>query len=87
MTLTRTKLLYIAAMLASGVVIGLFVAQRPDLQAGVIPPVIWPFIVSLPLDLAIGQAAARGKAEPLSMMDRFIGVFGAGLIVLAIMSA
>jgi hypothetical protein len=81
MALSRTKLLYIAAVLVSGIVIGLIVRQRPDLQELVVPPAAWPFAVSLLLDLVIGQLAAQGRTEPLTMGDRFVAVIGAGLIV------
>jgi hypothetical protein len=81
MALTRSRLIYLVAMLVSGVAIGLVVMRRPDLQQVVLPPAAWPFLVSLVLDLAIGQAAAQGKADPLTMGDRFVGVIGAGLIV------
>jgi hypothetical protein len=81
MALSRIRLLYIAAVLISGIVIGLIVRQRPDLQELAVPPAAWPFAVSLVLDLAIGQLAAQGRAEPLTMGDRFVAVIGAGLIV------
>jgi hypothetical protein len=69
MSLSRGRLLYIAAVLVSGIVIGLIVAPRPHL-----------------LDLIIGQMAAQGRAEPLTMGDRFIAVLGAGLIVTAMVA-
>ncbi|MBL0403965.1 hypothetical protein JKG68_08320 [Microvirga aerilata] len=81
MALSRTRLLYIAAVLVSGIAIGLVVRQRPDLQELALPPAAWPFAVSLLLDLAIGQLAAQGRTEPLTMGDRFVAVIGAGLIV------
>jgi hypothetical protein len=81
MALPRSRLIYLVAMLVSGIAIGLVVMRRPDLQQVVLPPAAWPFLVSLVLDLVIGQAAAQGKAEPLTMGDRFVGVIGAGLIV------
>ncbi len=81
MVLPRSRLIYLVAMLVSGIAIGLVVMRRPDLQQVVLPPAAWPFLVSLVLDLVIGQAAAQGKAEPLTMGDRFVGVIGAGLIV------
>ena len=81
MALTRTRLIYIAAVLVSGIVIGLVLLQRPEWQQAAVPPAAWPFAVSLPLDLAIGQLAAQGKTEPLTMADRFVAVIGAGLIV------
>ena len=81
MTLSRTRLFYIAAVLVSGIVIGLIVRLQPHLQQAAIPAAAWPFAVSLVLDLAIGQLAAQGKTEPLTMGDRFVAVIGAGLIV------
>jgi hypothetical protein len=81
MALTRTRLIYIAAVLVSGIVIGLCLLQRPEWQQAAVPPAAWPFAVSLPLDLAIGQLAAQGRTEPLTMGDRFVAVIGAGLIV------
>ncbi len=81
MALSRGRLLYIAAVLVSGIVIGLIVAQRPDLQQLAVPPAAWPFAVSLLLDLIIGQMAAQGRAEPLTMGNRFVAVLGAGIIV------
>jgi hypothetical protein len=81
MALSRPRLLYIAAVLISGIVIGLFLLQRPEWQETAVPPAAWPFAVSLALDLVIGQLAAQGKTEPLTMGDRFVAVIGAGLIV------
>jgi hypothetical protein len=86
MSLSRGRLLYIAAVLVSGIVIGLVVAPRPHLQELIVPPAAWPFAVSLVLDLIIGQMAAQGRAEPLTMSDRFIAVLGAGLIVTAMVA-
>ncbi len=74
-----------AVMLASGIVIGLVVTQQPEWHKAFITPAAWPLGVSLVLDLVIGQAAARGRAEPLTMGDRFFGVLGAGLVVTAIL--
>ncbi|MCB5175284.1 MULTISPECIES: hypothetical protein [Microvirga] len=86
MALSRSRLLYIAAMIVTGVVIGWVAAQNPTWQEAAITPAAWPFVVSLVLDIVIGQAAARGKAEPLTMGDRFVGVLGAGLIVTAFLA-
>jgi hypothetical protein len=86
MALTRGRLLYIAAVLVSGIVIGLIAARQPHLQQLVVPPAAWPFAVSLVLDLVIGQMAAQGRAEPLTMSDRFVAVLGAGLIVTAMIA-
>jgi hypothetical protein len=81
MTLSRTRLLYIAVVLVSGIVIGFVVRQNPEWQQMAVPPAAWPFAVSLVADLIVGQLAAQGKVAPLTMNDRFIAVIGAGLIV------
>jgi hypothetical protein len=81
MALSRVRLLYIGAVLVSGIAIGFFVRQNPEWQQMAVPPAAWPFAVSLVIDLIIGQMAAQGRAEPLTMSDRFIAVIGAGVIV------
>jgi hypothetical protein len=86
MALSRTRLLYIAVVLVSGIVIGFVVRQNPEWQQMAVPPAAWPFAVSLVADLIVGQLAAQGKVAPLTMNDRFIAVIGAGLIV-TLMSA
>ncbi|MBB4040207.1 hypothetical protein GGR34_001858 [Microvirga flocculans] len=86
MTLARSRLLYIVAVLASGIAIGLIAVLQPHLQQAAVPPAAWPFAVSLVIDLIIGQRAAQGRAEPLTMGDRFVAVIGAGLIVTAMVA-
>ncbi len=81
MALSRVRLLYIGAVLVSGIAIGFLVRHNPEWQQLAVPPAAWPFAVSLVIDLIIGQMAAQGKTEPLTMGDRFIAVIGAGLIV------
>jgi hypothetical protein len=81
MALSRVRLLYIGAVLVSGIAIGFLARLNPAWQQVAVPPAAWPFAVSLVLDLVIGQLAAQGKAEPLTMNDRFIAVIGAGIIV------
>jgi hypothetical protein len=81
MALSRIRLFYIIAVLISGIAVGLLILQQPHLQQATVPPAAWPFAVSLVLDLAIGQLAAQGRAQPLTMGDRFVAVIGAGLIV------
>ncbi|MGO4387196.1 hypothetical protein AB4Y85_06640 [Microvirga sp. 2YAF29] len=81
MTMSKSRLIYIGAVLVSGIVIGLVMLQRPEWQHMAVPPAAWPFAVSLILDMIIGQMAAQGRVEPLTMGDRFVAVIGAGLIV------
>jgi hypothetical protein len=84
--LSRIRLLYIAAMIVTGVVIGWIAARNPSWQHAAITPAAWPLAASLVMDVVIGQMAARGKAEPLTMTDRFVGVLGAGLVVTAFLA-
>ena len=86
MALSRGRLLYIVAVLVSGIAIGFIAVQQPHLQQVAVPPAAWPFAVSLVIDLIIGQMAAQGRAEPLTMGDRFVAVIGAGLIVTAMVA-
>ncbi|WP_262030825.1 hypothetical protein [Microvirga sp. Mcv34] len=81
MVLSRSRLIYIGTVLVSGIVLGYVARLNPAWQETAVPPAAWPFAVSLALDLAIGQLATQGKAEPLTMGDRFVAVIGAGLIV------
>lgn len=81
MALSRARLLYLGAVLVSGIAIGFLVRLNPEWQQLAVPPAAWPFAVSLVVDLVVGQLAAQGRAEPLTMNDRFIAVIGAGLIV------
>ncbi|NIX76746.1 hypothetical protein [Microvirga terricola] len=81
MTRSRSRLLYIAAVLVSGIAVGFLVRLNPDWRQASLPPVIWPLAISLVVDLFVGQLAARGRAEPLTMNDRLVAVIGAGLIV------
>ncbi len=81
MAVSRMRLLYIGAVLVSGIAIGFLVRQYPEWQQMAVPPAAWPFAASLVIDIIIGQMAAQGRAEPLTMNDRFVAVIGAGLIV------
>ena len=81
MVLSRSRMLYIAGVLAAGVATGLFLLRNPSWQQADFPPVIWPVVVSLAIDIVIGQMAAQGRAEPLTMGDRLAAVIGAGLII------
>lgn len=81
MALSRVKLLYIGAVLVAGIAIGFLVRLNPAWQEMAVPPAAWPFAVSLVLDVIIGQLAAQGRTEPLTMNERFIAVIGAGIIV------
>jgi hypothetical protein len=84
MAISRNRILYVAVMLAAGVAIGLVVTARPGLRELFLAPVVWPFVLSLILELIL-RAANRKEAEPVTMGDRVVGVLGAGLIIAVIM--
>jgi hypothetical protein len=83
---SRTGVVYVALLLLSGVAIAFYVAGRPGLESPVLPPYAWPLAVSLVLDVAVMQLARQGRATPLTMGERIVGVFGAGLVVTAAMA-
>lgn len=82
--MNKTVALYAVVMLAAAIAVGLVVASRPDLSAAILPPIIWPLGASLLFDVIVMQLAARGRAEPLTMPVRLVGVLGAAMIVLLI---
>jgi hypothetical protein len=85
-TLSRSGLLYVAAMIAAGLVIGIVVMNRPALRDAFLPPVVWPLGVSLVLDLALTPLVAQGRLPPLTLNERVIGFLGAGLLITAILA-
>ena len=76
-----TGRLFIAVMLAFGLVVGLVLANQPAWRDGPVPSVVWAIVFGLALDLFIQWRAARGQAVPLTMNERAIGIIGAGLII------
>ena len=86
MRISRSGLIYLAAMLATGLVIGVVLLQRPALRESAIPPVAWPIGVALVLDLALAFLAANGRLTPVTANERMVGFLGAGLIILAFLA-
>jgi len=86
MVLRHSRIFYIAAVLVSGIGIGLVASRWPAFREAAVPPAAWPFVVSLVLDVMVGRLAAQGRAAPLTMGDRFLAVLGAGLIVTAMIA-
>ncbi len=76
--------IYIAGMLAFGVVAGLVVVNVPGAREWPVPSIVWPLLASLLVDLALMPLAQQGRIAPLTMNERAIGVIGSALIVTAI---
>ncbi|HEX2134287.1 MAG TPA: hypothetical protein VHG30_00045 [Microvirga sp.] len=87
MTISRTGLLYVAVMLAAGLVIGLIVVDRPALRDAAVPPIAWPLGVSLLMDLALAPVVASGRLPPVTLGERVLAFVGAGLVITAVLAA
>lgn len=81
-----TGRLYIIVMLAFGLVAGLVLASQPAWRDAPVPSVVWAIVFGLALDLLIQWRAAQGRAVPLTMNERAIGIIGAGLIITVIVA-
>jgi hypothetical protein len=81
-----TGRLFIIVMLAFGLVAGLVLANQPAWRDGPVPSVVWAILFGLALDLVIQWRAAQGRAVPLTMNERAIGIIGAGLIITVIVA-
>ena len=81
-----TGRLFIIVMLAFGLVAGLVLANQPAWREGPVPSVVWAILFGLALDLVIQWRAAQGRAVPLTMNERAIGIIGAGLIITVIVA-
>jgi hypothetical protein len=79
--ISRSGFLYIPVMLIVGIGIAYWLETRPEWRQASFPPLAWPFLVSFLIELAMRPLVRDGKASPLTMADRFFGVFGAALIV------
>jgi hypothetical protein len=78
--------IYIAGMLAFGLIAGLIIAAVPGLRDSAIPVFIWPLVLSLLVDIVLMPRAQAGQISPLTMTERGIGVIGSALIIIAIMA-
>ena len=78
--------IFVAGMLAFGVVIGLVVAATPDWRDLPVPPFAWPLIAALVIDIALLPLIRQGRVEPLTMEQRAMGVIGAALIYTVILA-
>jgi hypothetical protein len=81
--ISRTGFFYIPAMLLVGIAIVFILRARPEWIGAALLPVAWPFLVSFLFELGLMMRVRQGRAQPLTMMDRFLGVFGAASIITA----
>ncbi len=80
MTVSR---LYIAGMLAFGLVAGLVLAAAPAAR-DVMPVLIWPLLVSFLVDLVLMRRAQAGQTVPITMTQRAVAVVGSSLVILLV---
>ncbi len=80
MTVSR---LYIAGMLAFGLVAGLVLAAAPAAR-DVMPVLIWPLLVSFIVDLVLMRRAQAGQTVPITMTQRAVAVVGSSLVILLV---
>jgi hypothetical protein len=84
--ISRTGFLYIPAMLLVGIAIVYVLEMQPDWREASFPPLAWPFVVSFLIELTLRPLVLDGRVSPLTMTDRFLGVFGAAFIVTIFLS-
>ena len=77
-----TSIVYVAAMAATGLALGLASLSWPIINDGPVPPLMSLIGVSFVFDLALMGAAARGWTDALPMNGRIIGFFAGALIYL-----
>jgi len=77
--------IFIAGMLAFGLLAGLVIAGVPALRDGPVPTIVWPVLAGLAVDLAL-HAFGRGRVAPLTMNERAIGIIGSGIITTVIVA-
>lgn len=76
--------LYAAAMTATGLALGLASLVWPIVNDGPAPPLMVLIGLSLLFDLALMQAADRGRVDPLTMNGRMFGFFCGALVYLGV---
>ena len=77
-----TSVIYIAAMAAAGLALGIASLTWPEIHEGPVPPLMTLIGVSFVFDIALMGAAARGWTEVMPMNGRIIGFFAGALIYL-----
>jgi hypothetical protein len=81
--LGRMEILFLAVMIAAGLGTAMLVTRNPALDAGFLPPLVWPLGVSLAFDLAT-VALRGGGPPPLPMPVRIAGTVLAMVLVVVL---
>ncbi|WP_188517416.1 hypothetical protein [Alsobacter metallidurans] len=82
--INRTSIVFVAVLVAFGVLQGLAFARWPELEKTSVPSFLWPLILSLAIDVAIRPAVAAGKLTDLRTETRFAGLLGSVLAFMAV---
>ena len=76
--------LYVLLMLITGVIVGVVVAGRPELDQGSLPPFSWILFVSLAIDLVIMRLPGSQGIATLPMPWRVAGFICAVLLYILV---
>ncbi|HEX8168838.1 MAG TPA: hypothetical protein VF601_24005 [Beijerinckiaceae bacterium] len=76
--------LFVAALLAFGVLAGIAIAKVPALEVVPVPAFTLPLIASLVIDLVLMRLGRAKGIAPLTMEERGIGVLGSALIAFGV---
>ena len=79
--------LFVLGLLAFGVAAGLVIANVPAARAAPVPAIMWPFLVAFLAEFALMRRVREGRVPPITMAERFIGVFGSALIITAVLAS
>ncbi|HEX8663407.1 MAG TPA: hypothetical protein VF744_05195 [Beijerinckiaceae bacterium] len=79
-----TAHIFVAALLAFGVLAGIAIAKIPALEVVPVPAFVLPLIASLVVDLVLMRLGRAKGIAPLTMEERGIGVLGSALIAFGV---
>jgi hypothetical protein len=76
--------IFVAALLAFGVLAGIAIAKVPALEVVPVPAFTLPLVASLVIDLVLIRLGRGGRGTPLTMEERGIGVLGSALLAFGV---
>ena len=76
--------IFIAVLLAFGVLAGIAIAKVPALEVVPVPAFTLPLIASLVIDLVLMRLGRAKGIAPLTMEERGVGVLGSALIAFGV---
>ena len=76
--------IFVAALLAFGVLAGIAIAKVPALEVVPVPAFTLPLVASLAIDLILMRVGRVGRGTPLTVEERGIGVLGSALIAFGV---